>query len=117
VALVIGTMGIYGVVTFLVAMRTREIGLRLALGAQPADVQRMIVRRALADAAIGVVVGLAGAFAMTREISTLLFSVRPTDPVSLLSAAALLLITAMGASWLPARRATRIDPAEALRAE
>lgn len=117
VALVIGTMGIYGVVTFLVAMRTREIGLRLALGAQPADVQRMIVRRALGDAAIGVIVGLAGASAMTREISTLLFSVRPTDPVSLLSAAALLLITAMGASWLPARRATRVDPMDALRAE
>ena len=117
VALVIGTMGIYGVVTFLVAMRTREIGLRLALGARPADVRRMVVRRALGDAAIGVVVGLAGALALTREISTVLYSVRPTDPVSLLSAAALLLITAMGASWLPARRATRIDPTEALRAE
>ena len=117
VALVVGSMGIYGVVAYLVAMRTREIGLRLALGAQPQDVQRMVVRRALGDTAIGVIVGLAGALILTREISALLYSVRPNDPVSLLSAAALLFVTAIGASWLPARRATRIDPTETLRAE
>jgi putative ABC transport system permease protein len=115
VALAIGTMGIYGVVAFLVALRTREIGLRLALGAQPADVRRLVVRRALGDAAIGVVVGLVGAVALTRELAALLFSVSPTDPASLLSAAALLLFTAMAASWFPARRAARLDPAIALR--
>ena len=117
VALVIGTMGIYGVVAFLVALRTREIGLRLALGAQPSDVRRMVVRRALVDAVIGVVVGVAGAVALTRELSTLLYSVKPTDPISLLSAGALLLLTAMVASWIPARRAARLDPAIALRDE
>lgn len=117
VALMIGTMGIYGVVAFLVALRTREIGLRLALGAQPADVRRMVVQRALVDAVIGVAVGVAGAIALTRELSTLLYSVKPTDPVSLLSAGALLLLTAMVASWIPARRAARLDPAVALRDE
>jgi putative ABC transport system permease protein len=117
VALVIGTMGIYGVVTFIVAMRTREIGLRLALGAQPADVRRMVVQRALVDAAIGVLVGLIGAVALTRELSTLLFSVRPTDPVSLLLAGVLLLFTAVVASWIPAQRGARLDPAIALRDE
>ena len=115
VALVIGTMGIYGVVTFIVALRTREIGVRLALGAQPADVRRMVVRRALVDAMIGVTVGVAGAMALTHELSTLLYSVKPTDPVSLLSAGALLLLTALVASWIPARRAARLDPAMALR--
>ena len=115
VALVIGTMGIYGVVAFLVALRTREIGLRLALGAQPVDVRRMVVGRALVDAVIGVVVGVAGAVALTRELSTLLYSVKPTDPISLLSAGALLLLTAVVASWIPARRAARLDPAIALR--
>ena len=117
VALAIGTMGIYGVVAFLVALRTREIGLRLALGAQPADVRRLVVQRAVSDAAIGVFVGLVGAVALTRELSTLLFSVSPTDPASLLSAAALLLLTAVAASWFPARRAARLDPAIALRDE
>ncbi|MGH7655082.1 MAG: FtsX-like permease family protein, partial [Gemmatimonadaceae bacterium] len=117
VALVIGTMGIYGVVAFLVALRTREIGLRLALGAQPADVRAMVVRRALVDAAIGVAVGVVGAVALTRELSTLLFSVKPSDPVSLLSAGMLLLVTALVASWIPARRAARLDPAIALRSD
>jgi putative ABC transport system permease protein len=115
VALMIGTMGIYGVVAFLVALRTREIGLRLALGAQPSDVRRMIVRRALADAAIGVAVGVGGAIALTQGLATLLYSVKPTDPVSLLSAGALLLLTALVASWIPARRAARLEPATALR--
>jgi ABC-type antimicrobial peptide transport system permease subunit len=117
VALVIGTMGIYGVVAFLVALRTREIGLRLALGAQPADVRRMVVRRALVDAVIGVAVGIGGAVALSRELSTLLYAVTPTDPASLVSAGALLLLTAMVASWIPARRAARLDPAIALRDE
>ena len=117
VALVIGTMGIYGVVAFLVALRAREIGLRLALGAQPSDVRQMVVRRALVDAVIGVGVGVAGAVALTRELSTLLYSVKPTDPISLLSAGALLLLTARVASWIPARRAARLDPAIALRGD
>jgi putative ABC transport system permease protein len=117
VALVIGTMGIYGVVAFLVALRTREIGLRLALGAQPSDVRRMVVRLALVDAAIGVAVGLGGAVALTRGLSTLLFAVKPTDPVSLAAAGGLLLLTALVASWIPARRAARLDPAIALRDE
>jgi predicted permease len=116
-ALVIGTMGIYGVVAFLVALRTREIGLRLALGAQPADVRRMVVARALTDAAIGIVVGIGGALALTRGLSTLLFSVKPSDPVALLSSGAMLVLASLVASWIPARHASRLDPAVALRDE
>jgi putative ABC transport system permease protein len=117
VAVAIGAMGIYGVIAYLVALRTREIGLRLALGAQSSDVRRMVVRRAVADAAIGVGMGLAGAMMSTRALAALLFDVNPVDPVSLGAAAALLLATAVAASWAPARRAARLDPAVALRAE
>ena len=117
VAMAIGAMGIYGVIAYLVALRTREIGVRLALGAQPGDVRRMVVRRALDDAAIGVVVGLAGAAVVTRALASLLFDVSPVDPVTLTAAAVVLLATAVAASWLPARRAARLDPAIALRGD
>ena len=113
----IGAAGIYGVIAYLVALRTREIGVRLALGARPADVRRMVVRRAVGDAAIGVAVGLTGAVALTRGLATLLFNVSPTDPAALGAASALLLLTAIVASWLPARRAAQLDPAIALRGD
>ncbi len=117
VAMAIGAMGIYGVIAYLVALRTREIGVRLALGAQPADVRRLVVRRALTDAGVGVAVGLVGALLTTRMLAALLFEVRPTDPATLGTAAVLLLATAVAASWLPARRAARLDPAIALRGD
>jgi putative ABC transport system permease protein len=116
-AMAIGAAGIYGVIAYLVALRTREIAVRLALGAEPATVRRMVVRRAVGDAAIGVAVGLLGAAALTRGLGTLLFNVGPTDPAALASASALMLLTAVVASWLPARRAARLDPASALRGD
>jgi putative ABC transport system permease protein len=117
VATAVGATGIYGVVAYLVTMRTREIGVRLALGARPSDVRRMIVRRAVVDGALGVAVGLAGAVAITRVMSAALFGVSPTDPAALGGAAFVLLATALAASWLPARRAAGLDPALALRTE
>jgi predicted lysophospholipase L1 biosynthesis ABC-type transport system permease subunit len=117
VALAIGATGIYAVIASLVALRTREIGVRLALGAQPASASRMVVRRAVADAAVGVTIGLGGAAALSRVLSAQLFAVSPMDPVTLATASALLILTAVVASWLPARRAARADPMIALRAE
>ncbi len=117
VAMAIGAMGIYGVIAYLVALRNREIGVRLALGAQAADVRRMVVRHALGDAAIGVAVGIAGTVVLTRAVATVLFKVRPSDPAALVLASTLLLMTAIAASWLPARRAARLDPAISLRGD
>ncbi len=117
VATAIGAMGIYGVIAYLVALRTREIGVRLALGAHSVDVRRMVVRRALDDAAMGIVLGLAGAVVGTRVLATLLFDVSPIDPLTLAGAAVLLFATAVAASWVPARRAARLDPAIALRGD
>jgi uncharacterized membrane protein (UPF0136 family) len=111
VATAVGATGIYGVIAYLVALRTREIGVRLALGAQPADVRRMVVGRAVGDAAGGVIAGL------IRALASLLFGVSPTDPLALAGAASVLLVTAVAASWLPARRAARLDPAIALRGD
>jgi hypothetical protein len=117
VAMAIGATGIYGVIAYLVALRTREIGVRLALGAQAADVKRLVVRRAMVDATAGVCVGLAGAALVTRGLGSLLFNVSPTDALSLGAAALVLLVTAVAAAWLPARRAAALDPAIALRSD
>ncbi len=117
IAMAIGATGIYGVIAFLVSLRTREIGVRLALGARPAHVRRMVVRGAVTDAAIGVVAGLVGALLLARVLGDVLFDVSPTDPVTLATAALALLATAVAAAWLPAQRASRLDPAQALRRE
>jgi len=117
VALALGMVGIYGVVSYVVSLRTREIAVRLALGARPIDVRRMISRQAGAVAALGIAVGLAGAVALTRVLSALLFGVSPVDPLSMIGAAAVLACVAAIASWVPARRAAALDPAQALRAE
>jgi predicted permease len=117
VALILGSVGIYGVVSYVVSLRTREIAVRIALGARPVDVRRMISRQAAVLVALGVVVGLAGAVAVTRVLSALLFGVSPVDPASLLAAAGLLAVVGVLASWLPARRAAGLDPVRALRAE
>jgi predicted permease len=117
VALVLGAVGIYGVISYVVSLRTREIAIRLALGAQPSDVRRMVSRQAAAVVAIGIGVGLAGALAVMRALRALLFDVSPTDPVALAGAAAVLVAVSIAASWLPARRAADLDPAQALRAE
>jgi len=117
VALALGSVGIYGVISYVVSLRTREIAVRMALGARPVDVRRMVSRQAAVVAGIGIVVGLGGAFAVTRVLSALLFGVSPVDPPTLLAAAAILAGVATLAAWVPARRASALDPARALRAD
>jgi putative ABC transport system permease protein len=114
-ALVLAAIGVHGVLSYDVARRVREIGIRMALGAERGLVVRLIVGRALALAAIGVAVGGAGAFALTRTLSTLLFGVTPYDPATLATAAGLLTLVALAAAAIPAWRAARVDPAAALR--
>jgi ABC-type antimicrobial peptide transport system permease subunit len=114
-ALLLSAAGIYGVLAGSVAERTREIGLRSALGATPGDLLRMVLARGLGLAAVGVVFGLVGALATTRYLRALLFGVGPMDPLMLGAAAALLLTVAAAACFVPARRAIRVDPMEALR--
>jgi putative ABC transport system permease protein len=116
-ALALAGLGIYGVVAYAVSQRTREIGLRIALGAEHAAVRRLVVRQALVPVAIGAVVGLAGAIAGARLLSSLLFDIGPTDPATLAAVVALLVGIAWLASWLPARRAARLSPMNALRYE
>ena len=116
-ALVLGIVGIYGVIAYAVSQRTREIGIRIALGAQAGEVRRMFVGNGLSLAAVGLALGLAGAFGMTRLMSSLLFGVTALDPIAYAAAAAVLTTAAALASYLPARRATAVDPVEALRAE
>jgi predicted permease len=117
VALVLASLGVYGVMAFMVAGRSREIGVRLALGARPRDVRRMILRDGAALTAVGVVIGLIAAFAVTRTMATLLFETPATDPVTFLAVGAVIAAAAMLACWVPARRSTRVDPVAALRAE
>jgi putative ABC transport system permease protein len=116
-ALVLALIGIYGVVSYSVAQRTREIGVRMALGASRGSVLRMIVRQAAVLIAVGVAIGVAGALAVGSLLRTLLFQVSPRDPQTLAAIAATLAAVALVASVVPARRATRVDPLTALRAE
>jgi putative ABC transport system permease protein len=116
-ALVLGIVGIYGVIAYAVSQRTREIGIRMALGAQPAGLQRMFVRHGLTLACTGAAVGLGAAAGLTRLMATLLFGIHAFDPLTYAAVAAVLIAAAVLASYIPARRATRIDPVEALRAE
>jgi putative ABC transport system permease protein len=117
VATAIGAAGIYGVIAYLVTLRTREIGVRLALGAEARQVRYLIARQAMTDALVGVAIGLAGAIGLARTLSAAVFDVSPTDPATLGGAAIVLLITALIAGWIPARRASRLDPTIALRSE
>jgi hypothetical protein len=117
IALVLGAVGIYGVIAYVVSLRTKEIAVRLALGARAATVRGMVVRQALGVTLIGIVAGVLGAVAMTRALGSLLFGVSPTDAVTLGGSAIVLLAVAAVASWLPARRAAAVDPAMALRTE
>jgi ABC-type antimicrobial peptide transport system permease subunit len=108
---------LYGILSYSVASRTSEIGIRMALGARRRDVLWLVLREALLMVIVGLAVGLPMIWAVTRLASTLLFGLTPTDPVSLLLAALLMTAVAMTAGYLPARRATRVDPMVALRYE
>jgi putative ABC transport system permease protein len=116
-ALLLAAIGLYGLISYSVGQRIPEIGVRLALGAKPSQIARLIVGQGLRLAVIGVVLGIAGALAVTRLIESLLFSISVTDPFVYTSLALLLLAIASLACYVPARRAMRIDPMTALRAE
>jgi predicted permease len=116
-ALSLAMAGIYGLIAYSVVQRTREIGVRLAIGATPAEVLRLVVGQGTHLAALGVAIGLIGAAALTRLMRTLLFEVGPLDPASFIASAALLLAVAALASYLPARRASMIDPQSAIRVD
>ncbi|HEX9637039.1 MAG TPA: FtsX-like permease family protein, partial [Acidobacteriota bacterium] len=116
-ALVLAAVGIYGVLSYAVSLRGREIGVRMALGAAPAGVMRLILGEGFLLAGFGLALGLAGAYALTRLLASLLFGVEPTDPATFVAVAALFLGVALAASAIPARRAMRIEPAAALRSE
>jgi predicted permease len=117
VALAIACVGVYGVISYSVAQRTQEIGIRLALGADSRDVIKLIITQGLKLVLPGVAIGLGAAFAMTRWMESLLFDVRPTDPLTFTIIAAVLSLVSLVACWIPARRATRVDPLVSLRSE
>jgi predicted permease len=115
VALLLAIVGIYGVIAYSVVQRTREVGIRRALGAQQSDILRLVVGQGLGLTLAGLAIGVGGALALTRLLTSLLFHVTATDPATFVGAAVLFLIVALAASYIPARSATRIDPMEALR--
>jgi ABC-type antimicrobial peptide transport system permease subunit len=116
-ALILASVGIYGVISYSVAQRTREFGVRMALGAHASDVLRLVLGRGLKMTLLGLFIGLVGSIALTRFLSTLLFGVTPTDPITFTIVPIVLAAVALGASYFPARRATRVDPLQALRYE
>ena len=116
-ALLLAIAGVFGVLAYAVAQRTREIGVRIALGATRGDILKMVLGQGLITVSIGLVIGVAGSLLLTRTMRSMLFGVSPNDPLTLACIALLLMFIAMLASYIPARRATRVDPMIALRYE
>jgi predicted permease len=117
VALVLAVVGVYGVMAYSISQRTREMGIRMALGAQQGTVRALVIKQGAALAAIGIGAGIGAALLVTRSLATFLFGVSPFDPVVFGAVALVLLLASLGATYLPARRATQVNPIEALRAE
>jgi ABC-type antimicrobial peptide transport system permease subunit len=113
-ALVVASVGIYGLMAYSVAQRTREIGIRMALGAVPRQILAMVLRESFSLSAAAIALGVATSMVVTRFVTSLLFGIGPSDPAVFCGATALLMFVAVGASWLPARRAARVQPIEAL---
>jgi putative ABC transport system permease protein len=116
-ALLLAAIGIYGVMSYTVSQRTQELGVRIALGAQTVDVRRMILGQSLKLTLVGIAIGLAGAFGVARFLASLVFGVGTHDVATFLGVALLLVLVALAAAWIPARRAMRVDPMVALRHE
>jgi predicted permease len=117
IALILAGIGLYGLMAFAVKQRTREIGIRLALGSQPLQVKKLIIRQGMTLTIAGIVIGIPGALALTRVLSSLLYGVAPSDPATLVIVSILLVVVALAACWIPAQRAMRVEPMEALRYE
>jgi ABC-type antimicrobial peptide transport system permease subunit len=116
-ALLLGLSGLYGVIAYAVSRRRRELGIRLALGAQPHEIRRLFMRRSLVVVTVGMAIGLGGALGVTRFMQSLLFGISPLDPITFIAMPLLLAAAAVLASYLPTRRAMAVDPVETLRAE
>jgi ABC-type antimicrobial peptide transport system permease subunit len=116
-ALLLASLGVYGLLSYSVAQRTREIGVRMALGATLRDVMTLVLRQGVTLALLGCAFGIGAALAVTRFVAALLYGVTPTDPLTLIAVAGLLLAIAAAACWLPARSAAKVNPMTALRAE
>jgi len=117
VALCLAAVGVYGVLSYTVSQRTHEIGVRMALGARPAQVRGIVMVRGAIVAGVGMLIGLAGAFALSRLLESIVFGVSTKDPMVFLSVAIVLAFVVLAAGYIPARRATKVDPLEALRSE